>query len=243
MTTSDLIDKNDPIIQERARRLLRNAAKAVDEFEDAVRELVAMRAWIALGYKDFREMWQAENGFECPDRAVVLASAVVIGEGMDQRTGGEARWGKPKTGHTTADVARMVGLRIEGRGHSNPAKTKGSRTPSSPQVTQIRKQLDAGVPADKVSIGASNGTVKKVIERFGSRARSKPQRIGKSPDENVREGFEITRRYADAANEHAREMGVPKAEVYRRAVIEYLDRHGINAFYGQAPNGAVSEVP
>ncbi|MFC3454063.1 hypothetical protein [Amycolatopsis speibonae] len=226
---SDLIANDDPVKVERARSLLRSAAKAVDAFEEAIRELVAMRAWVVLGYKDLCVMWEAENGFKCPTYAKVLAVETLAAEGMNTRTGHAVRVHGPD-GHTAAHVADLVGL---------PKAKSNGPTGSSRHVIAIRRQLDAGVPAKDV--GLSPHTAAANLHKF-AKSRPKPRRIGKAPDEFVNEGFAIPRRDADAVAEVAREADVPKAAIYRQAVAEYLQRHNVSTHFGHAPNGATPEV-
>jgi hypothetical protein len=231
--TDELLAPDDPIKALRARQLLQSAAKAVDAFEDAIRELVAMRAWTVLGYQDLATMWEAENGFKCPTYAKVLAVEAMTAEGMNTKRGFDSkRQPLIPDGHTNADVARAVGL---------PLYDKGDKGKSSPAIGYVRRQLDAGVPADKVSVG-SNADANLKIARHGTRARPQPRRMGKAPDELVQDGFYLPRRDADAVGEIARRANVGKSEIYRQAVAEYLQRHNVSTHFGHAPNGATPEV-
>ncbi|MCU1687827.1 MAG: hypothetical protein JWQ81_8566 [Amycolatopsis sp.] len=200
---------DDPIRVIRARQLLASAAKAVDQFEDAIRELVTMRAWVLLGYKDLAMMWEAENGFKCPTYAKALAVEVYEEEGM-LSPGGDVR----RQGHRSADVAKAVGL---------PFHTNSKGNESSTQVTSMRSQLAAGVPAKHV-VSTGGNPARKAIDSYGTRARSHVRRSGVGPDEMVSESFHLVRREADAISEIARKANVPKAEIYRQAVTQYLER-------------------
>ena len=190
----------------RARQLLHTAADASKQLEESVRELVTMRAWDVLGYKDFSEMWEKENGFAPSVHVQALAVQELRDEGMNT-----ANSMKPPNGHTQGAVAQLVGL---------PMQTRGNGSESS-AVGGILRQLDAGVPAEKI-VRSSN--VKQTIEQHG-RARPQPRRLGKTPDEMVVEGFTIQRRFADEVNEVARKCNLPKSEIYRQAVAEYLMRY------------------
>lgn len=225
MTGSDLIANDDPVKVERARSLLRSAAKAVDAFEDAIRELVAMRAWAVLGYKDLAAMWEAENGFNCPTYAKVLAFAEYLKEGVVK---------KKIAGLSLAEIACELGV---------PTSTSGGRYhATSPTLSSFKRQIEAGVPLQYV-VSASGIQLSRVIEAHGARARAIPRRHGKLPDEPVSDSIYLARREADQIAELAREADVPKAEIYRQAVAEYLQRHNVSTHFGHAPNGATPEVP
>lgn len=216
MGDSELIARDDPVAVERARVLLRSAAKAVDAFEDAVRELVAMRAWDVLGYRDLSEMWEVENGFKCPDYAKVVATLAMGAEGRNTRNPGETRHLGPN-GHTNTDISKAIGLRFFGR-----------------PITAFRRtrSLPSG----------ANYSIKKAIDTLGSRARAKPRRIAAAPDDLVSGSLYVAKRVDDAIAEIARKADVPKSEIYRRAVDEYLRSHNVSAHYGHASNGAVPEA-
>jgi len=220
--SSELIAADDPVKAERARSLLRSAAKAVDEFEEAIRELVAMRAWTVLGYENLAAMWERENGFKCPSYAKVLAVEAMSSEGM--KGSGNRRGDDPR--HSNADVAASVGLSVN-------RDSKG--TLAAPTVTGIRRQLREGIPPEDVTITSNSGHA---IELWKSRARSQPRRIGKGPDELIWAGFNVPKRVEDAVAELARKSDVTKSEIYRQAVAEYLQRHNVSTHYGGAPNGA-----
>lgn len=192
----------------RARHLLTSAAKAVGAFEGAIRELVALRAWELLGYENLSVMWETENGFKCPTYAKVLAVEALESEGVNTRTGFAYRAYGPD-GHITAEVALAVGL---------PTHTRPNGTVVSSTLKSVRAQLAAGVPADRVVFRTEN---RRSIEKYGTRAR----RTGENLDERVQEGFHIVRRDADAITEIARRADVPKSEIYRQAVAEFLARH------------------
>jgi hypothetical protein len=193
----------------RAKQLLHLAADASKQLEESVRELVSMRAWDVLGYANLSEMWEAENGFKCPTYVKVLAVDALVAEGM--RNQGRRPLGDRSgriytpvnTGHTNADVALMVGMPTEERAERGAG-------PHSNTVSSVRWQLREGITPDKVVLG---------------KARPKARRIGKNQDELVNEGFNIVRRDADAIAEIARKGDVPKAEIYRQAVAEYLARY------------------
>lgn len=200
----------------RARQLLHTAADASKQLEETVAELVAMRAWDVLGYKDFSEMWERENGFECPTYAKVLAvQALEDQEGRNTRTGAPFSRSGPN-GHTVSSIAKAVGIATQSDGRGGEI---------SGFVTRARRQLDAGVPADKVITGSHAGAISRNIDQYGTRARAKPRRLGKTPDESVQACVYLPRRDDDEIADIARNADVPKAEIYRQAVAEYLMRH------------------
>lgn len=211
---------------ERAKALLKSAAKAADQLESDVRELVAMRAWGVLGYENFSEMWEKENGYAAPSHVQVLAVMAIREEGMNTTRGPGAN-----NEHTHVDVAKAVGLSV--RSHQGRLSKDGKRPVGAfdhaPQVSGIFKQLDHGVPPEHVAKHSGGAKVKANIDRFGSgdvpRKRPQPRRMGKLPDELVSEGFTTTRREADEIAEIARKADTTKAEIYRQAVAEYLMRH------------------
>lgn len=187
---------NTEAVVARARQLLHAAADASKQLEESVRELVAMRAWEALGYENFSDMWEIENGFACPTYIQVLAV-----EEASKR-------------HPASTVAKNI----------FPAHL-GDRAKT---VRGIQDQLEAGVPLAEVIKGGrhSDGVINK-IARYNDRvqARPRPRRVGTLPEEMVSEGFNIQRVFADQVADIARHADVPKAEIYRQAVAEYLMRH------------------
>lgn len=201
---------------DRARRLLKSAARAAEQLESDVRELVAMRAWEVLGYENFSEMWQQENGFACPTVARALVIQALMDEGM--RGQGRKRLdGSTKPGHTAESISELVGYAVSVRASNG--------TPAPTTVQAIIQQLKQGVPPELVVTGKRGGLAE-YIEKFGTpRARSKPRRRGKSADEFVAAGFNVTRGDDDQISEIARKANTTKAEIYRQAVAEYLARY------------------
>lgn len=196
------------------RRLVRSLGNDVKGIAAKVPEIVKRRAWEVLGYENFPEMFEAENGFMPPTYLDVLVVEALAAEGM--RGPGVKNGDKRASGHREADIARMAGLPI----YHEP----GRRKDSSPMVGAIRRQLSAGVRPERVIKGSAPG-VRRNIEQHGARARSKPRRMGKSPDELVSVGLNLPRRDADAIAEIARSWDLPNTEIYRQAVAEYLARH------------------
>lgn len=219
MTTTfgaDLVDKTKQAKVNAIKSRLKSAAKAADQLESDVRWLVSNRAWETLGHKDFSDMWEKENGFKCPTVARVLAVAELQSEGMNTARGGE-RVHERVNGHTQPDVARAVGFPVYKQTHA-----QGYRAPT---VGNIVKQLDAGVEPDKVIISDDQRAIFRIIDRHGTRARPQPRRMAKGPDERVSASVNPTRAEDDEIAEIARQNGVPKAEIYRQAVAEYLMRY------------------
>ncbi len=189
----------------RARALLHVAAEASAQLEESVQLLVAMRAWDLLGYENFSEMWERENGFKCPTYVRILATIDVASEGMNTVRNCTT---SPPNGHRLSDVANLVGMGGKGTVSNQSA------------VSAILRQARAGVPAEHIRPSASSAP--DIISRH---ARGVPRRMGASPDELVAENFGLPKRDADAIAEIARQANVPKAEIYRQAVAEYLMRH------------------
>lgn len=211
---TDLVDKTKQAKVDACRARVQSAARAAKQLETDVRWLVKERAWEVLGYENFAEMWDMENGFRMPTHVEVLAVDTLRVEGM--RPQGVKNGDKRVGGHRTSDVARMIGMPVY-QGDSDGKER-------SPTVRAIIRQLDAGVPADRVT--KSNGRdVLRTIENHGTRARQHSRRIGKGPDELVLEGFNVRRGDADEVAQIAREADVPKAEIYRQFVAEGLARY------------------
>lgn len=211
---TDLVDKTKQAKVDACRVRLQSAARAAKQLEADVRWLVKARAWDVLGYKDFSEMWEKENGFVPPTHVQALAVDAFQAEGMNTRRGKAAENGV--NGHTLKAIADAVGVST-----NNPTST----------VHGMLTQLRHGVPPENVVKGADKKSYGKAIAEHGTRpyqpgyARPRPRRLGKAPDELVAEGFTIPRQEADEIAEIARQADVPKAEIYRQAVAEYLMRH------------------
>lgn len=195
----------------RARQLLHAAADASKQLEESVRELVAMRAWEVLGYEDFSEMWEKENGFPCPTLVQVLAVDALRREGMNSLRG---RYANPPNGHTRSSVAEAVGIR------------------SKSTIDGMLAQLSHGVsPTHVVKAGGTSGrTTKDVIDAHGAmpyapRARGQQRRQGAAPDDLVGLSSNVPRRLDDEIGEIARKADVPKAEIVRQALEEYAARY------------------
>lgn len=208
--SNDTVKKARDAQKRKARALLKSASGAVKQLEDDVHELVTMRAWEVLDYENFSVMWEEECGFKPPTYVKALATDVLREEGLNSSKGSA----KPN-GHTVVDVAEMIGFPI----------TLDSRrgTEMSTAATAFCQQLKAGVPPEKVV--SSNSIARQNISEYGTRARQQPRRIGKLADERVPENFQLRRGDADAISEIARKANVSKAEIYRQAVAEYLQRY------------------
>lgn len=193
----------------RARQLLHSAAEASKQLEENVRELVAMRAWDVLGYENFSEMWEEENGFAPPSLVRVLAVAEILRAEPMRPTSGPL---DERHGLTNADVAEAVGLT------------------NITHVTAIKRQLEHGVLPGNVALTLESVPAR--IAKFGSipyepPRRGQPRRRGAAPDDLVDESFKLRRRDADAVDDIAKTAAVPttKSEIYRQAVAEYLARY------------------
>lgn len=187
----------------KAKALITKAATAANELQDSVRELVTMRAWTVLGYESFAAMWKAEAGFDCPKFVKILAVLTMVDEGVNTRQPGSVRVHGPD-GHTNVEISQAIGY--------------------APQaISTIISQRAAGVPAEKMSSNTSGARIAVATHGTG-RARQQARRVGKNPNELVHEGFMIIRRDADRIADVAADADVPKSEIYRQAIAEYLAR-------------------
>lgn len=194
---SDLIEKTKQAKVDACRARLQSAARAAKQLETDVRWLVKERAWDVLGYTNFSEMWEKENGFECPTVVVTLAVKAV----MDTHDVQDRR-GVPRRGALrAADVADLIGL----PSIVNPRT--GSRQSSA--ASDIMAQLRDGTPPELV--------------RKVKRGRSK--RHGKLPTDLILKSIYLVKFQADEVTEIARKADLPDAEIYRQAVAEYLARY------------------
>lgn len=185
----------------RAKRLLTSAGTAAERLREDIAELVEMRAWQVLGYPNFPDMWEAEVGYKCPRAVLIMGVESIRGERGSNRT---VQYSDGLKNH---DIAVMFGLRLN---DDNDNK--------SSVVSAIFRQLDAGVEPGNVVLRSGGVFVKQAI------ARAQPRRLGAAPDEPVTFGFQLPRKYDDAMDGIARDRDVPKAEIYRQAVADYLAR-------------------
>lgn len=209
-----------------ARELLASAAKAADQLENDVRQLVSMRAWEVLGYDNFSAMWRSENGFQCPTHVRTLVVLALSDEGMDTRKGA-CRYLEEPNGHRTADIAEMAGMTVK------PVRDKEGNITGrgSGAVSAVLRQHKAGVPPEHIVQNDNHRWQNKKIEQFGDtelshRKRPQPRRMGRLPEETVTEGFTLPRSVADEVSEIARNSDTTKADIYRQAITEYLSRRG-----------------
>lgn len=212
----DLVDKTKQAKVNAIKARLKSAAKAADQLESDVRWLVSNRAWETLGYFNFSEMWEKENGYAPPAIAKMLAADALMQEGMNTSRGPNSGTTR-KNGHTNTDVARAIGYAVHNQGGIEIA----------PSVAALRVQRDHGVPVERRSSdpGKSGAIVGKYGDTPYVRKRSSPRRSGKAPEELVSASAYVPRADDDAIAEIARQANVPKAEIYRQAVAEYLMRH------------------
>ena len=180
------------------------AIKAAEDLESHVRWLVKERAWLTLGYANLAEMWEAHSGYKCPSMVVALGTIYLR-----------------ESGETVTGTADMVGLPVY-------SVTKADRpTPArqSPHVRNIMRQHEHGVPAREISVGADHYTVGNRIHAHGVRARGVPRRLAAQDNDLVSASVLVPKRDDDSVADIARRADVPKAEIYRQAVAEYLMRH------------------
>lgn len=188
------------------RARLKAVGHVVTQLRGDIDWLVRERAWAVLGYESFADMWRAENGFEMPFFVGVMVIDSLATEGI--RSVGLSNSARRADGHTIGYLVRLVAI------------------PRS-SVCAVLAQLRHGVPCDHVvrhteyhDVIAQHGTVP-----YEARKRPQPRRLGKTPDELVDESFGVRRSVADEIAEIARAADLPKAEIYRQAVAEYLMRH------------------
>ena len=192
----------------RARQLVVSAGKASGGLEAAVRELVAMRAWVVLKHKNFSVMWESENGFECPMYVKALAIEAMMAEGMNTNVGGRIK-AYGYNGHTEVDIAVAVGMPI------NENSRGGLRATST---SAIKTQLKNGVPANKVRL--SRSSIDANIAKHGTSTARRPLKEITA----VTVTFRVSKRDDDAMAKIAIKAKVNKSEIYRQAVAQFLGR-------------------
>lgn len=186
------------------RARIQSAVKAAKQVESDIRWLVKERAWEVLGYENFSAMWAAECGFAAPPFIRIVAANAMMDEGMNSN--------HPKiapNGHLQKDIAKAIGFKTS-------ITNKGSEGSST--VSALDNQRRDGIPLreQRMNYRTAHTTM---------RARATPRRTGKGPQELVHESVNVVRADADAIDKIARESHVPKAEIYRQAISEYLMRH------------------
>jgi hypothetical protein len=187
------------------RRRLKSAKSAAERLQEDVKWLVSNRAWETLGYANFSEMWEKENGFPAPAFAKIIAVAAMADEGMST-----TNVPSYKNGHFKKDIAEAIGYtpNIDGPGSS---------------VTSIFKQLDAGVPLSEITTNPARAAERALAAR-ADRVRSKLRSMGKLPNELINCGWSVYKYQADAVKEIARKANVPDSVVIRSALDLYLNR-------------------
>lgn len=216
MTTTfgtELVDKTNQAKVNACKARLDQAIKAAGDLESSVRWLVKERAWEVLGYPNLSDMWEAHAGHKCPTHVKAIAVDAMRHEGMNSVAGGP---GGGIDGHTVGDVAEAIGL---------PTYPLRSGNVSSSTASGMIRQLESGVPPAQVRATGSSAVQNRVIQEHGTRARQHPRRSGASPTDLVSASVLVQRQDDDAVAEIARKADVPKAEIYRQAVAEYLMRH------------------
>lgn len=199
------------ITKTQVRARLKSAKNAAERLEADVKWLVSNRAWETLGYANFSEMWEKENGFKTPSEAKVIAVMVMWEEG-----GNSSKAPSLPNGLTQHEIGDAIGFGVYDYS-DRPGGTK-----MAPAVGAIVRQVEAGVPFEKV--GFSRAAARKNIDEV-KRARSQPRRMGKLPNELVNAGWSVYKYQADGVKEIARKAGVPDSVVVRSALDMYLNRN------------------
>lgn len=214
-----------------AKELFEQAAKAWQNTEELVREIVKTSAWEVLGHPNFITAWEAVSGVKCPSQVKIIATyAYFATHGYNTNRPTQAKQGQRgfefiPNGPLIKDVAKAIGWSI--------IRNKAGNDTSSP-VSTIHRQYVHGVPADKattnnIQTGShTQYTAIKAIQQHGTvpftpPSRKHNRRTGAGPDDLVFEGFNVPRWEADAVAELSRQWDVPKAEVYRRLLTPQLE--------------------
>lgn len=194
-------------IQVRAR--LKSAKNAAERLEADVKWLVSNRAWETLGYANFSEMWEKENGFPSHIFVKVLAVSVMVDEGMNTAKTKQRRLAN---GHFKIDISNAIGFQTAPHGAVNHS------------CAVIIDQLLSGIPAEEIT---SNPQAWREVtsSQAMEQARSQPRRMGKLPNELINAGWSVYKYQADAVKEIARKAGVPDSVVVRSALDMYLNRN------------------
>lgn len=193
----DLVAKTKDAKIHACKARLETAIRAAGELETSVRWLVKERAWETLGYANFSEMWETHAGFKCPTHVHAICVDALRREGTRGK-------GNKSGGHNAGEIAEKVGLTVQQRG---PYITSAT-------VSAMGAQIDEGIPLDRIRKG-----------HWKTRARGSNRRTGAGPNDLVLESVNVPREMADQMEEIARKARVPRAEIYRQAVAEYLQRH------------------
>jgi hypothetical protein len=191
------------------RTILIRAAGTAKRLELDILELVSVRAWNILGYDNFKVMWESEIGFEVPQAVRGIAVDCMVREGLNTLpTGGKGanRNMRETNGHTFVDLEMSLGF-------------------NRSAVGSMARQISEGVPPEKTISTWNTPRVQRNIEGNSTRKRPGHIRIGKGPNEFVNPGFNVRRTVSDDIAEIARQADVPKAEIYRAAIDEYLQRY------------------
>lgn len=209
-------DRQAPMTKGEIRDLVHRAGDAAERLEAMVRKLVEVRAWEVLGYASFEEMWEQENGFDMPALVRTIAIYAMADEGLNTLTGANIKHHGPN-GHTGVAISKAIVGRTLSNG-SGAIKTNEN-------VKTTLNNYKNGVPSDLAARSISG------------RTRNSPRRLGAGPDDNVSTSFFLSRRNADAVERLAEAEGISNAEIYRRAVQQYLDREGVSTYFGNAVEG------
>jgi Ribbon-helix-helix protein, copG family len=175
---------------------LRSAAKSRDQLQSDVEWIVTNKAWEVVGHPNFTALWESELGFTCPTLVKILA--IQVFKGKTRVGSGALRPGMV----SAADIAKQLGL-------SHVLNSRTGR-PQSESVSAVLAQLHAEISPEDITL---------------NKRRATSRRMGKLPSDLVLESVYVIKSDVDRVDRIARESDVPKSEIYRQAIAEYLARH------------------
>jgi hypothetical protein len=194
------------ITKTQVRARLKSAKNAAERLQDDVKWLVSNRAWETLGYANFSEMWEKENGFGVPPFVKVLVVCDLADEGMNTD-----KSNVNVNGHTSRSIQELSGVYGDySRGYNS-------------EISRVIQQYTSGIPKENIRPGSRYH--KQVIQAKTHRRRAQPRRMGKLPNELINAGWSVYKYQADAVKEIARKAGVPDSVVVRSALDMYLNRN------------------
>jgi hypothetical protein len=150
-------------------------------------------------------MFEGEHGYPMGPVVRSVVAYNLFDEGM-RGPGGRT----DQAGHTNADVADMIG--VPTYPHTNSSGGKQSRV--SPQISALRAQYEAGVPA------------KEATSNHEWRKRGKNRQVGAGPDDPVMFGGQVPKRVKDWYSHEAATAVTPMPtwELVRQVLIAHMDK-------------------
>jgi hypothetical protein len=191
-----------------AKRRIKRVGTAAKQLEDDLKWIANNKAWDLLGYGNFSEMFEGENGYACPPVLKRLIAFALFDEGMNTRNAASVRHHGPD-GHTQASIAKAVGY---------GTYTANGGTGAS-EVRTLLRQYEVGIDPRDATTGVHEG-------RNKVRARAANRSVGAGPDDLVNSGLYLPKRVRDWYNHEAATAitPVPTAELYRQVLIAHMDK-------------------